>query len=155
MKKLLLAIVTLSLVTAGSALAWDADFAAKADKLLGRMDQQTLSTSPCKIAPEKALEMMRNGEEITLLDVRTPAEMGVVGLTWKKTLRIPLDELFKPENLDRLPKTGKLVLVCHSGNRAAAAAVLLRAAGIDNAVFLNGGLIALSKATTPPTAPRP
>lgn len=154
MKRRILALVTLALVgLGGPAAAYDAELARKADALLSKMDQKALAGSACKISAEALLQAMRNGEKVTLLDVRTPAEARVVAMTYPGTLQIPLDRLFQPESLDRLPADGKLVVVCHSGNRAAAAAVMLRAAKVDNAVFLNGGLIALTQATTPASAP--
>jgi rhodanese-related sulfurtransferase len=55
---------------------------------------------------------------------------------------IPLGEL--ETRIDELPRTGTLVLQCHSGGRSEHAARLLREAGFDNAVNLEGGIDAWS-----------
>jgi len=81
------------------------------------------------------------------------AERNVVGVNLPGTLNIPLDQLFKKENLDRLPKDGKILVVCHSGSRAAGATALLSAIGFTNASYVNGGLIALVTGVTPKSVP--
>jgi rhodanese-related sulfurtransferase len=68
-------------------------------------------------------------------------------------LNISMNDLFKKENLDRLPKDGKILIVCHSGARAAGATALLGAIGFDNAYYVNGGLISMVTAVTPKSVP--
>ena len=46
MKKVIVMILLSLVFTVNAALAYDAEFAAKANQLLSKMDQQTLSTSP-------------------------------------------------------------------------------------------------------------
>jgi len=62
--------------------------------------------------------MIKKKEDFVILDVRTPQEQSIVGSTWKNTLNIPMHEVFKPENLSKIPKDKKVVVVCHSGERA-------------------------------------
>ena len=64
-----------------------------------------------------------------------------------------MNALFRKENLDRLPKEGKIVVICHSGNRAAGAAALLKAVGFKDVQYINGGLISLVTNLTPKTVP--
>jgi rhodanese-related sulfurtransferase len=148
------ALLALSTTLSTTALAYDAQTAAKLQPMVARMNHETLAKGGCKISSEDLLKALaEKKEKITLLDVRTPAETKVVGLTQANALHIPLDQLFKEENLKRLPKDGKIVVVCHSGNRAAASAALLNAAGFTNAVYLNGGLIGLITSLTPKAVP--
>jgi rhodanese-related sulfurtransferase len=67
-------------------------------------------------------------------------------------LTIPLDELFRPENLDRLPTTGKILVLCKSGHRSMAAATGLRHIGFDNTFVLKLGITDLAKKVNPKTA---
>lgn len=151
-----LSILSLALAAALSfnAQAYDEAMAAKIDPMISKLDHAGLLKGGCKVAPEDVLKALAAGKEkITLLDVRTPAEAKVVALSHPSALHIPMDKLFKPENLARLPKDGRILVVCHSGNRAAAATALLNAAGFGNASYVNGGLIALVTNLTPKTVP--
>jgi rhodanese-related sulfurtransferase len=89
--------------------------------------------------------MMKKKEDFVILDVRTPAEQAIVAPTWKNTLYIPMHELFKEENLNKLPKDKKIVVVCHSGDRAAAVVAALRALGFNNAYQFKGGMVELAR----------
>lgn len=119
----------------------------------GQMDRQFFVTKPCKVEAPAVIEQLAKKEKITLLDIRTPEEQRVIALSHPQALAIPMNELFKKENLDRLPKEGRIVVVCHSGNRAAGATALLKSVGFEDVVYVNGGLIALVTNLTPKTAP--
>ena len=83
---------------------------------------------------------MDNGESLTLIDVREPFEYEIARIEGSRL--IPLGEL--EAHVGKLPKTGALVLQCHSGGRSEHAARLLREAGFQNAVNLEGGIDAWS-----------
>ncbi|MBN8758825.1 MAG: hypothetical protein BGO61_05605 [Thiobacillus sp. 65-69] len=153
MKKAL-PILSLALASALSlnAQAFDTEMAAKIAPVAGQLTQANLAKGGCKVSAEDALKMMtEDKEKVTVLDVRTHAEAKVVAMP--KALHIPMDQLFKKENLDRLPTDGKILVMCHSGNRAAGSTALLNSVGFRNAVYVNGGLIALITATTPKNVP--
>lgn len=131
--------------------AFDEAMAAKIAPMAAQLDHATLASGKgCKVSAEDVLKM-RAKEKITLLDVRTDVEAKVVAMP--DAIQIPMDRLFRPENLAKLPTDGKLIVVCHSGNRAAGATALLNAIGFRNAVYVNGGLIALTTATVPANVP--
>src|SRR6266513_2664561 len=67
---------------------------------------------------------MDNGEAFTLIDVREPFEYDIAHIAASRL--IPLGEL--ETRIDELPRTGPLVLQCHSGGRSEHAARLLREA---------------------------
>lgn len=149
-----LSILSLALAATLSfnAQAFDEAMAAKVDAVASQLTQANLAKGGCKLSAEDALKLINEGKEkVTLLDVRTRAEAKIVAIP--KAIHIPLDELFRKENLARLPSDGKLLVICHSGNRAAGATALLNAVGFNNAKYINGGLIALTTATTPKTVP--
>lgn len=119
----------------------------------GQMDRQFFVTKPCKVEAADVLQMLAKDAKVTLLDIRTPEETAVVALSHPKSLAISMHELFKKENLDRLPQDGKIIVICHSGNRAAGATALLKAVGFKDVVYVNGGLISLVTNLTPKTVP--
>ena len=79
--------------------------------------------------------------EVTLLDVRSPAEFaGEAGYPCDPTqghiegaLNVPLDELMYDvlASLVGIDTTRRMVTYCHSGQRSEVAAALLRSAGFD------------------------
>ncbi|HZE12860.1 MAG TPA: molybdopterin-synthase adenylyltransferase MoeB [Chthoniobacterales bacterium] len=83
---------------------------------------------------------MDKGEAFTLIDVRESFEYDIAHIPASRL--IPLAEL--ESRISELPRTGTLILQCHSGGRSEHAAHLLREAGFDNAVNLVGGIDAWS-----------
>jgi rhodanese-related sulfurtransferase len=96
------------------------------------------------IKPEQLVQRIKQGEQLVPLDVRTPMEPGIYGMTMPDTLAIPINTLFRPENLERIPTDMPVLVVCASGTRATAAATALRFIGFDNVYVLKGGIAALA-----------
>jgi rhodanese-related sulfurtransferase len=140
-----------STLFASSALAYDADLAAKIAATTSKMDQAALAKAGTKLSVDNFLAMLAKKEKMTVLDIRTPAETHLVAIPG--AVQIPLDKLMAKENLDRLPTEEKIVVVCHSGARANVATTLLRVVGFSNVVFLDGGASALASAATPKALP--
>jgi adenylyltransferase/sulfurtransferase len=88
---------------------------------------------------------MDNGETLTLIDVREPFEYEIARIEGSRL--IPLGEL--ETRISELPKTGTLVLQCHSGGRSEHGARILEAAGFTNALNLEGGIDAWSVEVDP------
>lgn len=143
MKQVLL-IVGIVLVIAAHVFAYDADTAKKFDAMFSQMTPEAIAKRPCEINAKQLFEMLKKNEGFIVLDVRTPQEMDVIGITLKNTLRIPLHELFRAENLKKLPSDKKIVVICHTGARSVAATTALRAAGFVNAYTFKGGTIELA-----------
>lgn len=83
---------------------------------------------------------MDKGETVTLIDVREPFEYEIARIEGARL--IPLAEL--ETHTGELAKTGTLVLQCHSGGRSEHATRILREAGFENALNLEGGIDAWS-----------
>ena len=96
------------------------------------------------LSSEELIEKLKNDEHFIALDIRTQAEFDVFSMSLPDTLKIPVDVLFKSENLDRLPTDQPIIVVCKSGTRAAAAGTALRHLGFGNVYILKGGMKALS-----------
>ncbi len=137
-KGLLVAGALLGFVAVG--FSYDAELAKKMDAMFSQMTPEVLKQKPCQIDANQLFEMIKKKDDFVILDVRTPQEQSITGITWKNTLNIPVHEVFKPENLNKLPKDKKIVVVCHSGDRAAAVVTGLRAVGFNNAYQFKGGI---------------
>ena len=94
-------------------------------------------------------QRMDAGEALILIDVREPYEYEIARIAGARL--IPLGEL--ESRVDELPRTGTLVLQCHSGIRSEHAVRLLKQAGFENACNLEGGIDAWS-VEVDPTVPR-
>lgn len=125
--------------------SYDAELAKRFDAMFSQMTPEALKQRPCQITADQLFEMIKKKEDFVILDVRTPQEQNIVGITWKNTLNIPMHQLFKAENLNKLPKNKKIVVVCHTGDRAAAVTTALRALGFDNAYQFKGGIKELAE----------
>ena len=130
------------------------------DTALARSYEQLFMAASGKATP-KALHFIKTpdfvgavkkGEELFVLDIRTPNEMGILGMTIPGSVAIPLDQVFKPENLARIPTDKKVVIICKSGQRALAAGMALRHVGFENVYVLKKGIIDLAKYLSPKTA---
>jgi rhodanese-related sulfurtransferase len=141
---LLVAGALLGFVAVG--FSYDAELAKKMDAMFSQMTPEVLKQRPCQIDSNQLFEMIKKKEDFVTLDVRTPQEQSITGITWKNTLNIPMHEVFKPENLNKLPKDKKIVVICHSGDRAAAVVTGLRAVGFNNAYQFRGGMKELADA---------
>ncbi len=151
MKSGVLLSVALSSLLVTSAWAYEPNLAAWIAATTSKMDQAALAKSGSKLKMDDFLARLAKKEKMTILDIRTPAEMHAVAIPG--SVQIPLDKLMEKENLDRLPTDEPIVIVCHSGARANVTATLLKILGFSNAVYLDGGIAALAHAATPKSLP--
>ncbi len=152
MKKLL----TTTLIVASlavSSFAYDAQKAKAFDKFYSNFTQKACASSKLFIDADETMKILRENTKVTLLDIRTRGEHAVVSIGLKNSIYIPLQELFKTKNLDKLPSDHTIILVCHSGTRATLAAIGLKQVGIKNTRVLKGGMVALADANNPKNAP--
>jgi rhodanese-related sulfurtransferase len=133
--------------------SYDTQTAQVLDKTFSVMTQKRLAKGASKISAEKVMEMLRKQEVFILLDIRTAGEKSVIALATDNTLNIPFQELFKKENLDKLPTDKPVVVLCYSGSRAQQAYAGLRAIGFKNIKVLKGGLKALVNSDSTKNAP--
>ncbi len=86
-----------------------------------------------------------DGQEMTLLDVRTPQEYSIARLDG--AVLIPLQEL--QDRLGELDPADTIVTYCHHGMRSARAVQFLRQMGFKRAINLAGGIDAWSQEVDP------
>ena len=136
-----------------NASAYDAEKAQYFDAFYSKFTPKVLANPTIEVSADGLMKMIREGEKFTILDARTPAEVGIIGINLSGTLEIPMDEVFKEENLKRLPTDEKLILLCHSGSRVTMMAAGLLMLGFNNIVILKGGIKAFAVAVGSGTVP--
>ncbi len=87
------------------------------------------------ITAEELKAMIRSGETVTLIDVRTPEEYE--GGHIPGAILMPLSEIVKE---DDLPYEGTIVIYCRSGKRSARARSVLAGRGVEGLLDLSGGI---------------
>ena len=136
-----------------NSMAYDTTKAEKFDKFFSNFTQKACADSKLFIENEEVMKMLRDNADFTLLDIRTKGEAGIVALSAKNGVYIPLKNLFEKASLDKLPADKPVVVVCHSGARATMAVIGLKQVGFKKVHVLKGGLTALADANTPKNAP--
>ena len=113
--------------------------------LQGGMKQwgkETASGSPSSsINPDELWKKLQE-QEVFLLDVRDADEFSDFQIP--NSVNIPLKEVFKSENISKIPKDKEVVTICPHGNRAMVATFALARNGIQSQV-LEGGLAGWSQ----------
>jgi glyoxylase-like metal-dependent hydrolase (beta-lactamase superfamily II)/rhodanese-related sulfurtransferase len=90
--------------------------------------------SSLEIDAVKLKEKLDKGEDVFILDVRTPEEYEVWRLSYNKhgkTPLIPIDRLFMSQKMiaDQIPKDKEIITLCAHGNRSMMAAQMLSSIG--------------------------
>ena len=132
---------------------FDAKKAEELQPFYGQLTHKACANSTMFIDAATVMQHIRDNTSMVLLDIRTKGETGVVALTAKQALQIPVAELFDKKNLDRLPTDRPIIIVCYSGTRAVMAAVGLKQVGFKNIQVLKGGIVALATANSVKNAP--
>ncbi|MEA3465527.1 MAG: FAD-dependent oxidoreductase [Thermodesulfobacteriota bacterium] len=104
-----------------------------ANAMRNKLDGLADSMSPCDLS-----QRIEDGEEMLLLDVRSPTEHSAVRIPG--ALLMPLGKL--RSRLDELPKDRLLVPFCKLSLRGFEAAIILKQAGFTNVSYLEGGVLA-------------
>ena len=152
MKKMITSTLLMATLSV-SAIAYDSDKAQTFDNFYSKFTQKACADSKLFITADETMKMLRENKKFIILDIRTRGEHAVVSIGLENSIYIPIKDLFKKENLDKLPKDQTIVVMCHSGTRATLAAIGLKQIGIKNTRVLKGGLVSLAEANNPKNAP--
>jgi adenylyltransferase/sulfurtransferase len=90
---------------------------------------------------------MDAGEDFLLVDVREPAEFEIVSIPG--AVLIPKGDILNGSALVDLPQDKKVVMYCKTGIRSAETLAAVKAAGLGNAVHVQGGVIAWANQVDP------
>ncbi|ABB33689.1 FAD-dependent pyridine nucleotide-disulfide oxidoreductase [Geobacter metallireducens RCH3] len=120
-------------------LAYAPPYSAAMDNLIVAADilKNKLAGHARGISPRKVRQMLDDGDDFILLDVRSPAEHAEVGI--EGATLIPLGAL--REKLESLPKDKEIVTFCKISLRGYEAQKILDAAGFRDVKFLDGGIM--------------
>jgi rhodanese-related sulfurtransferase len=158
LKSLLTILVAITVSLAAPAWSYDTAMAESYAELFAPVKGAGAGKAMHLMYPDAFLDMVKTGQTLAVLDIRTPAETAVFSSTLPGTLVIPLDQLFTETSLTRIPADRTVVILCKSGTRATAAGTALRHIGFGNVYILKGGFKALitymgpKEANTPPAA---
>jgi len=104
---------------------------------LGRGEEQAAQEGEgLEITVDEFRNLINNGKEIVILDVREPGEYEICRLEGSKL--IPLGEL--PSKVNELDTADEIVVHCHHGIRSLRATKLLRSMGFRKVKSLKGGI---------------
>ena len=92
------------------------------------------------ISPLEAKRRIDGGDDVILLDVRTPQESQNMRLPYENVVYIPLGAL--RERASELPKDKDILTLCKVSMRGYEAQRILNGAGFDRVSFIEGGLLA-------------
>jgi rhodanese-related sulfurtransferase len=111
--------------------------------------EHTSRNLPSTVTAAEAMRALQSGELAQVIDVRSPDEYATGHIPG--AVNVPLDEL--EARLDDLVRSGSVLVVCQSGQRAEMACELLRSRH-DGLVRLEGGTDAWLQAGGPVVASR-
>lgn len=97
------------------------------------------------ITPHELSELIEQGQEIFMLDVRDPSEFEFCQILG--SINIPLTNLM--QDLHKIDQNLPIVTICHHGYRSNQAAYILRENGFCNVANLKGGIDAWSQNIDP------
>ncbi len=98
------------------------------------------------ITPANLGKLLSGNKDISLVDVRTPAEFVEVHV--RGAVNVPLDQL-APEKLPSRSEDEPLYVICHLGGRSTTACLKLAGAGLQNLINVEGGTDACERAGLP------
>lgn len=142
MKNWLLVVCLLGLA-ASPAWGYDEARAKQYEGMFAPFADANTAKALARIPADKLADWLKAGEEVVILDVRTPAERKILEIGNPNTLSMQMSEVFKPENLARIPTDKKVVVICHQGLRSTIIVVALRDIGFSNVLSLKGGMVEL------------
>jgi adenylyltransferase/sulfurtransferase len=91
------------------------------------------------ITPRELESWIKEGRDIDLIDVREPAEYEIVRIPGSRL--IPKGDIVSGAALADLPTERQAVFYCKAGVRSAEALAAAKAAGLKNAVHVQGGVL--------------
>jgi len=152
---LTITLLAVAVIFTGPAWSYDTAMAESYAQLFSPVKGAAAGKALHLIPPDVFLNKVKAKEQLVVLDIRTPAETGVYGVTLPGALVIPIDVLFTGENLAQIPTDKTVVVMCMSGTRATAAGTALRHIGFENVFIFKGGFKALADYLGPKEANTP
>ena len=108
-------VLLVAVLFSGPVFAYDESLARTYEGFFSSFEEKQVPKALHLIPPEKVVDAIKKGEDIVLLDVRTRREQSIIGLTFSNTLSLPMNEVFRSENLTKIPTDKKVIVTCKSG----------------------------------------
>ena len=137
---------------AGPVFAYDTKMAKSYEKYFSPFVGKKAAKSTQLISAKALMESQTKGDNLFILDIRTEGETSIYGFNLTNSVAIPANEVFKPDNLKKIPTNMKVVVVCKGGLRAAMVATGLRHIGFKNVYILKQGFSGLANYVSPKNA---
>lgn len=150
MKKMILFVMMAVMSTA--AWGYDAGMAQHFSRYFAPFDGKATSKACQFVKAPGFVKALKSEQKPFVIDIRTPAEAAIISMGVQDKLVAPMNQVFTPENLAKIPTDRRVVVVCKAGVRAMAIATALRATGFSNVYVLKGGLDGLAKYLNPKCA---
>ena len=96
------------------------------------------------LKPDELDSAIKDDQGILVVDVRGDELYSEMKLPYKNMVNIPL--VYLDGRLGEIPKTSKILIVCHAGKQGITAGPYLKGKGYDVAGCLDGGMMAWQKA---------
>lgn len=106
------------------------------DGMKGWRKELVSGSPPAAISPKELWGKLQDSKDVFLLDVREPDEFSVFKIPG--SVNIPLRDVFKPENLSKIPKDKEIITICPHGNRSMIATFALARNGIKSHTLERG-----------------
>ena len=100
-----------------------------------------------EIAPTEVARMLSDGEDVVLIDCRTPEEHEIARIAG--AINIPLQELSVRLGELRPYEERPIVVHCHMGKRSMTVTAVLRELGFENVRSMSGGIHRWSEEVDP------
>jgi rhodanese-related sulfurtransferase len=158
MKRTFLQFVTVVLAAvflAAPAIAYDLEQAGAYAQMFAPVEGAKAGKKLHLMKPDQFVNEVKAGKEFVTVDIRTPGETRFFTGNLPGHLVIPLSQLFKPDQLAKLPTDKPIVVMCKSGTRATAAVTALRYIGFTESYVLKGGFKGLITYLGAPEANKP
>lgn len=144
-KRFILLAFALTLLVGVGVSATPALGATEFEQMAQAADQYLASGKPVVMTVDKLYEVLNDGDAANdpfILDIRKPEDFAKGHI--QGAVNIPFAQLFKAENLAKLPTDKQIVTSCYTGHTASMASMALNAMGY-NAAALKYSIMAWSK----------
>jgi rhodanese-related sulfurtransferase len=91
------------------------------------------------VSPERASEIIDGGEDVVVLDIRTPEEFAAARLAGAVNIDFYADDF--EDRLAELDRGTDYVVYCRTGNRTSTAREIMRQLGFESVHEVAGGIV--------------
>ncbi len=144
-------LILMLLVLSNTAMSYDEGLAQSYEKFFKPFTKKGATKSLHKFMAKDLIKAINAKEDLIILDVRTSNEKKLININLPNTISIPMNKVFTKQNLSKIPKDKKIIIICAYSGRSVAISIGLRHIGFNNIYILKGGFAALAEYINPKT----